>query len=104
MGLLPRDSDCYAPTGCNYSLLKCLKNAELGPLGQDGFLQGGALAVLTVDSATTLYLLTLHHFKSCNIALIVSVLSLIPSSPAVLRFASYSEPFFTYLSYQGKQE
>ena len=85
-------------------IIHFLKNAELGPLSRDDFLQGGALAALMVDSTTTLYLLTLHHFKSCNIALMVSVLSLIPSSPAVLRFASYSEPFFTYLSYQGKQE
>ena len=80
-----------------------LKNAQLGPSSWDDFLQGGALAALIFDSTTTLYLLTLHHFKSCTIALIVSVLSLIPSSPAVLRFASYSEPFFTYLSYQGTQ-
>ena len=64
-------------------IIHCLKNAELGPLGRDGFLQGGALAALTVDSTTTLYLSTLHHFKSHNIALVVSALSLMPSSPAV---------------------
>lgn len=85
-------------------IIHWLKKADSGPLCWDDLLQGGALAALVVDSTTTLYHLTLHHFKSCNIALMVSLLSLIPSSPAVMRFASYTEPFFTYFSYQGKQE
>lgn len=84
-------------------IIHWLKNFERGPVSWDDLLQGGGLAALAVDSTTTLYNLTLHHFKSCNIALMVSLLSLIPSSPAVLRVAAYSEPFFNYLSYQGER-
>ena len=75
-----------------------------GPVIWDDLLQGGALAAFLCDvgSTTTLYNLTLHHLGSPNLALITSVLSLLPSSPATLRFAAYSEPFFTYLSYKGK--
>jgi phosphatidylinositol glycan class V len=70
----------------------------------DDLLQGGALAAFLCDVGATkaLYNLTLHHLGSPNLALIASVLSLLPSSPATLRFAAYSEPFFTYLSYKGK--
>jgi GPI mannosyltransferase 2 len=69
----------------------------------DDLLQGGAIVafVCDVDSTIVLYHLTLHHLGSTHIALITSVLSLLPSSPATLRFAAYSEPFFTYLSYKG---
>jgi GPI mannosyltransferase 2 len=75
-----------------------------GPVIWNDLLQGGALAAFLCDagSTTTLYNLTLHHVGSPNLALIASVLSLLPSSPATLRFAAYSEPFFTYLSYKGK--
>jgi phosphatidylinositol glycan class V len=74
-----------------------------GPVSWDDLLQGGTFAVILCDinSATTLYNLTLHHLGSPNLALIASVLSLLPSSPATLRFAAYTEPFFTYLSYKG---
>ncbi|KAH8107800.1 glycosyltransferase family 76 protein [Cristinia sonorae] len=64
-------------------------------------LAGGALACCLTGSATTLYHLTLHHTHSPNIAYLAALLSLIPTSPVTLRFASYSEPFFTYLSYRG---
>ena len=75
-----------------------------GPVIWNDLLQGGALAAFLCDagSTTTLYNLTLHHVGSPNLALIASVLSFLPSSPATLRFAAYSEPFFTYLSYKGK--
>lgn len=66
-------------------------------------LQGCALAALACGSATTLYRLTLHHLESPYIALLASHLSLLPTSPATLHFAAYSEPFFTYLSYKGEQ-
>jgi phosphatidylinositol glycan class V len=70
----------------------------------DDLLQGGALVAFMCDvhSTTTLYHLTLHHLRSPNLALIASILSLLPSSPATLRFAAYSEPFFTYFSYRGE--
>jgi GPI mannosyltransferase 2 len=92
-------------TGEILRYVKCLStDAPPGPVTWDDLLQGGALAALLcdVDSTTTLYHLTLHHFKSQNIALIASVLSLLPSSPATLRFAPHPEAFFTYLSYKGE--
>jgi len=67
----------------------------------DNLLQGGILASLSCDSSLTLYHLTLHHLGSPSLALMASLLSLAPSSPVTLRFASYAEPFFTYLSYKG---
>lgn len=77
---------------------------EGGEVTWDDLLQGGALAALACDAATatTLYKLTLHHLRSPHIALIAALLSLLPSSPAALRFAAYSEPFFTLLSYKGE--
>jgi len=65
------------------------------------FLLGGAVAALACDTTCTLYHLSLHHLGSPSLAFLASILSLIPSSPATLRFAAYSEPFFTYLSYKG---
>ena len=63
-----------------------------------------AIGVSTLASETvqTLYLLTLHHFKSPHMALLASMLSILPSSPATLLFVPYNEPFFTYLSYRGE--
>ncbi|KAH7913176.1 glycosyltransferase family 76 protein [Hygrophoropsis aurantiaca] len=65
------------------------------------FLQGGALTAIACDSTRILYHLSLHHLRSPNLAFVSAALSLLPSSPATLKFASYSEPFFTYLSYKG---
>ncbi|KDQ57728.1 glycosyltransferase family 76 protein [Jaapia argillacea MUCL 33604] len=65
---------------------------------------GGALASFLVDVLTplTLYKLTLRHFPGRpSIALISALLGLLPSSPATLRYAPYTEPFFTFFSYQG---
>ncbi|KAI0776922.1 GPI mannosyltransferase 2 [Trametes elegans] len=71
-------------------------------LGWDEVLLGGLLAsVVNTFSVTTLYDLTLAHFRSTSIALLASLLSLLPSSPVTLRLAGYSEPFFTSLSYLG---
>lgn len=83
-------------------VLHALKRSG-SPMTWDDLLQGGALAALACDSTTTLYRLTLHHLGSPYVALVASLLSLFPSSPATLRFAAYSEPFFTYLSYKGDQ-
>jgi len=83
-------------------VLRLLKRSD-SPVSWDDLLQGGALAALACDSTTTLYRLTLHQLGSPQVALIVSLLSLMPSSPATLRFAAYSEPFFTYFSYKGQQ-
>ncbi|THH12498.1 hypothetical protein EW146_g7639 [Bondarzewia mesenterica] len=72
-----------------------------GPPGWIDILQGGGLAALVCDSTLTLYRLSLLHLQSPSLALIASLLSLLPSSPAILHFAGYSEPFFTFLSYKG---
>ena len=82
--------------------LRFLKGSS-EPVCWDDLLQGGAIVAFVCDvgSTTALYHLTLHHLGSTHIALITSVLSLLPSSPATLHFAAYSEPFFTYLSYKG---
>jgi phosphatidylinositol glycan class V len=73
----------------------------LGNEGWAAVLQGGALVALVCDTTFVLYDLTLHHLHSESLAFLVSLLSLLPSSPATLRFAPYTEPFFTYLSYHG---
>ncbi|KDQ57726.1 glycosyltransferase family 76 protein [Jaapia argillacea MUCL 33604] len=65
---------------------------------------GGALASFVVDVFTplTLYKLTLRHFpRRPLIALISALLGLLPSSPATLWYAPYTEPFFIFFSYQG---
>ncbi|KAH7923928.1 glycosyltransferase family 76 protein [Leucogyrophana mollusca] len=64
-------------------------------------LQGGALTAVLCDSTQVLYHLSLHHLNSPSLAFLSSALSLMPSSPVALKFASYSEPYFTYLSYRG---
>ncbi|KAI0641782.1 GPI mannosyltransferase 2 [Trametes meyenii] len=65
-------------------------------------LPGGlASAIVHIASTQVLYRLTLRHFRSRSIALLASLLSLLPSSPVTLRIAGYSEPFFTLLSYSG---
>lgn len=67
------------------------------------FLLTGHLAVYLagIGSVQALYDLTLNTFKSPAMALLASVLSLLSSSPATLRFAPYAEPFFTFFSYKG---
>lgn len=64
-------------------------------------LQGGAAVALFCDTTSVLYDLSLHHLHSEKLAFVATLLSLLPSSPATLRFAPYTEPFFTYLSYRG---
>jgi phosphatidylinositol glycan class V len=77
----------------------------LGNIGSDGYQQmliAGALVAMCADSTLTLYALTEQLFHSRSFAFLASLLSLLPSSPATLRHAAYTEPFFTYLSYKGK--
>jgi hypothetical protein len=63
---------------------------------------GSALAVLLTFGATsTLYRLSVYHLRTPQLAFVASLLSLIPTSPATLYLAPYTEPFFTYLSYKG---
>ncbi|KIK67109.1 glycosyltransferase family 76 protein [Collybiopsis luxurians FD-317 M1] len=67
---------------------------------RDIFLLVGLIAI-DCDTTNVLYRLSLQNFNSPNFALLVSLLSLLPSSPAALRLVPYTEPFFTYLSYRG---
>lgn len=64
-------------------------------------LVGGGLASLLCGTTMTLYDITLHHFGLPSIAYLTCLLSLLPSSPATLRFSASTEPFFTYFSYRG---
>lgn len=64
-------------------------------------LQAGVLLAITCDSTLVLYDLSLHHLKSTSLSFLSATLSLLPSSPATLRHASYAEPFFTWASYRG---
>ena len=64
-------------------------------------LLGGAVLAALFDSTRVLYRLSLHHLRSPSTAFLAAALSLLSSSPATLRFAPYSEPFFTYCSYRG---
>ncbi|KAF8170181.1 GPI mannosyltransferase 2 [Mycena galopus ATCC 62051] len=48
-----------------------------------------------------MYSLSLHHLGSPALARLAAILSLLPSSPATLFLAPYTEPFFTYFSYKG---
>ncbi len=75
--------------------------------GDDSFnleqvLLGGFLAACLSGSVITMYRLTLHHMRSPTLAFLAALLSLLPSSPATLRLAGYSEPFFTYMTYKGE--
>ncbi|KAI0667402.1 GPI mannosyltransferase 2 [Trametes maxima] len=68
----------------------------------DDLLSGGLVSTIVhVASAQVLYQLTLIHFRSRPLALLTSLLSLLPSSPVTLRIAGYSEPLFTLFSYCG---
>ncbi|KAH9895752.1 glycosyltransferase family 76 protein [Cubamyces lactineus] len=68
---------------------------------EDILLGGLTSSLLSIPSVLVLYDLTLTHLGSRSIALLASLLSLLPSSPTTLRMAGYSEPFFTFLSYMG---
>ncbi|KZT24378.1 glycosyltransferase family 76 protein [Neolentinus lepideus HHB14362 ss-1] len=70
--------------------------------GTVNILQGAAILAMLCDSTVALYDLSLEVFASERIARLAALLSLIPSSPAALRYAPYTEPFFTYLSYKGE--
>lgn len=59
------------------------------------------LALVSLDSTRLLYLLTLHHTRSRQLALLSAYLALLPSSPPTLRLAPYTEPWFTWASYKG---
>ncbi|OBZ66527.1 GPI mannosyltransferase 2 [Grifola frondosa] len=84
-----------------FRLVGMYRIPEEGYQSWESVLLGGSLAVLLLSSTTTLYHLTLHHTSSPSIALLASLLSLLPSSPITLHVAAYTEPFFTYLSYKG---
>ncbi|KAJ6558584.1 glycosyltransferase family 76 protein [Mycena vulgaris] len=56
---------------------------------------------IACDASETMYSLSLHHLGSPALAKLAAVLALLPSSPATLFLAPYTEPFFTYLSYKG---
>jgi GPI mannosyltransferase 2 len=65
-------------------------------------LLGGGLASLMCGTTTKLYDLTMYHWRSPSVAYLTCLLSLLPSSPATLRFSACTEPFFTYFSYWGE--
>jgi phosphatidylinositol glycan class V len=64
-------------------------------------LQGGLMLAIACDSTLVLYELSLRHLKSPSLSFLSAMLSLLPSSPATLRYAAYAEPFFTWASYRG---
>jgi GPI mannosyltransferase 2 len=64
-------------------------------------LAGGALTAITCDTTISLYKLSLHHLRCPRMAYLAALVSLVPSSPAVLRFAPYGEPFVAFFSYRG---
>ncbi|KAL5523765.1 hypothetical protein ACEPAG_7938 [Sanghuangporus baumii] len=82
---------------------KLIRAAGVLTRGFEGAMLAGpvASAVIAVDAVHTLYDLSLYHLQSPHAALLVSLLSLLSSSPATLRYAPYAEPFFAYLSYKG---
>ncbi|KAL4074276.1 glycosyltransferase family 76 protein [Scleroderma yunnanense] len=71
------------------------------PPGWPALLHGGALVGVLFDSTCVLYQLSLFHLRSPSAAFLATALSLVSSSPAALRFAPYTEPFYTYFSYRG---
>ena len=78
-----------------------LSRAGLNTPGVAASLLGGAVLAALFDSTRVLYRLSLHHLRSPSAAFLTAALSLLSSSPATLRFAPYSESFFTYCSYRG---
>ncbi|KAG1810798.1 glycosyltransferase family 76 protein [Suillus variegatus] len=75
--------------------------AGFGTNGWGTLLRGGAGMAILCDSTHVLYHLSLHYFRSPSLAFLSAALSLLSSSPAALKLASYNEPFFTYFSYRG---
>jgi len=65
------------------------------------FLQGGIMLTIACNSTLALYDLSLHHLKSPSLSFLSAALSLLPGSPATLRYAPYAEPFFAWASYRG---
>ncbi|GJJ06428.1 hypothetical protein Clacol_000620 [Clathrus columnatus] len=57
--------------------------------------------LVSIDTTRLLYLLTLHHTESRQLALLSAYLSLLPSSPSTLHLALYTEPWYTWASYRG---
>ena len=88
-----------APWIVRYSL--ALLNWATKSVALSHFILAVAMSALASETVQTLYSLSLHHFNSPHMALLASLLALLPSSPATLLFVPYNEPFFTYLSYQG---
>ena len=70
-------------------------------LSVEGILAAGALAAVLCDTTYDLYQLTLHYTSSHPVATLTTMLSLLSSSPATLRHAGYTEPFFAFFSYKG---
>ncbi|KAG9318884.1 hypothetical protein JVU11DRAFT_993 [Chiua virens] len=79
-------------------LLSCVPGLAPDAAAQ---LLGGAVLAAIFDPTRVLYRLSLYHLRSPSAAFLATALSLLSSSPAPLRFAPYTEPFFTYCSYQG---
>ncbi|KAI0036870.1 GPI mannosyltransferase 2 [Vararia minispora EC-137] len=75
-------------------------SALQGPLAAGAL---GALACSTL-APRALYALSLHHLKSPRLALLASLLWLVPASPATLLFAPYAEAYFALFSFQGMLE
>jgi hypothetical protein len=73
-----------------------------GSIALSHFIFAIGVSVLASETVQILYLLSLHHFKSPHMALLASLLAILPSSPATFLFVPYTEPFFTYLSYRGE--
>ncbi|KAF7311676.1 GPI mannosyltransferase 2 [Mycena kentingensis (nom. inval.)] len=57
--------------------------------------------VVASDMTATMYALSLHHLQSPALARLATLLSLLPSSPATLFVAPYTELLYTYFSYKG---
>ncbi|VDC03637.1 unnamed protein product [Peniophora sp. CBMAI 1063] len=55
-------------------------------------------------STQSLYRLSLYHLGSPDAAYLAALFSLLPSSPAALLFAPYTEPYFALFTYQGMTE
>ncbi|TDL24179.1 glycosyltransferase family 76 protein [Rickenella mellea] len=71
------------------------------PFRLEELLVMGALASLSCDGVFLIYRLTGKLFDSPSFAMLTAILSLLSSSPATLRHAGYTEPFFAFWSYYG---
>jgi phosphatidylinositol glycan class V len=73
---------------------------EYGTLS--GMLWGSWVIILLFSTTRSLYALTLEHTHSRELAILATISSIFTTSPATLLHAPYSEPFFAFLSFQGK--